>query len=135
MTDERLIDEIKEPRISDTPECWNLPDKAKYWTCQGKRLDHPKKRWPWSKEPEWIPRDERYIYMYYSKEDAEAHATFPIFVWKWNGLPAVETSLAVTMFEARVDGLGGVIVISFINGRWTTVKKYEAGEPLPEDLR
>ena len=53
------ITENKEPRTTEQPKWLDLPEKKEYWTCTGKCVNLTK-----------TPKSERWINLYYSKEDA-----------------------------------------------------------------
>jgi len=120
------VNSLESPGVSPQPAWLELPEKAEYWACRG---IVEKSKW-------WQRRRTRkslgWIVLSYSKEDAEAFAATPNSLWTWDGNPAHPIFLKDAMREARTTARPGVKVQSYQDGDWRTVKKYPAGQPLPE---
>ncbi len=124
--------EIEEPRVTSQPECW--PHKQAYYTCRvifKKKVD--KGRWPWSKPIVTDGAKGTWAALYYTAEDAEAHAAIRDPNTIWDGSPAEMITLKAAMYEVRRDERLGIQVRSFQDGKWKTVREYKSTEPLPEE--
>ena len=127
--------EIRE-EIGTSPEPKWWPHKSEYWSTFGSYPDPPKRGW-WQRskpEPEKKPA---WSILFYTKEDAEAYTASiggkGANGWVWDGNPAGLRPLKVAMRKARLDGDMGVQVMSYVNGKWVSVKEYPAGVPLPDE--
>ena len=109
--------------LSEAPAWLDLPHKAEYWVCTGEFTSKAKRT-----------IGKRQTVVFYSAEDAEAHAARPNQYWTWDRLPASQVSLRECMRDARVFGLAGVVVLSYRGGEWVAVHEYPADQPLPPDL-
>lgn len=100
-------------------------EKVPLWACTG-TCDYGRGT---------MPRHRRWIYMFRSKEEAEAEATIPLKGWTWDKGPAEVFSLAETMLEARQLGYAGVALKAYVGRKWVALKMWPAGVPLSkEDL-
>ena len=121
-----MMKEYTEERTTECPRWLDLPEKQSYWVCSG--WDLPRKRW-WRRrkcEPCWRS-------LFYSREDAEAHAATARDDWEWDRLPAKEYLVSECVADARRGGDFGITIESYQDGAWRTVKEYPAGVPLPEE--
>lgn len=116
------------------PECFKdylgetNPEKQLFWICLG--TDIPRKK---SKLIFWNRasiESTLYLYTYHSKEEAEAHASQPHKYWLWGRKPAIAVSLQTLISKAREEGLAGVSVKGFKDGKWIELKRYNSNEPL-----
>lgn len=125
---------IDHPELQEKPAWLDLPEKSEYWACTGTDLNHTKTSRTWFGKK--ISKKALYWrYLFYTQEDAEAHACVPNNDWRWDGLPAEKRSLAQAMHKARRRGDLGVRVLSYQDGGWRVVKEYPADVPLPLEER
>jgi hypothetical protein len=123
-----MTHEQSEIRVTDAPQGFEEafaethPKMSEYWGCMG----------TFTEKGDSTPA---YLNLFYSREDAEAHACVPSEFWVWDRRPARKTSLKATLSAARRDGELGVQVRAFVGGSWQVVHTYLSCEPLPEDLR
>jgi hypothetical protein len=116
--------ETNEPRITEKPAWFDIPEKKIYWVCTGKSINLEK-----------MPQSETYTSLFYSKEDAETSASLTHQYWEWDRKDASPRTLSESMKITRKSGRAGVRVRQWQDGQFIIVFQYEANQPLPEHLR
>lgn len=91
------------------------------WACSGtmsKETDKSIRRW---------------VYLFETKEEAEAHAVVPHDGWIWDKQPATPREFKTVMFRCRQDNDLGIAVVNYKEGKWSIKKKYPIEVPLQEN--
>jgi hypothetical protein len=104
------------------------PKKMVFWTTFG-FLPKRFKLFLWLKRRR---NSSRYLTIFHTKEEAEAHAVISDNKggWVWDGLSAHTISLTESMFNARKEHLAGVAIKGYRNDKWVTLQVYPANIPL-----
>jgi hypothetical protein len=111
-----------ETNYLEQPAWLELPEEISYWQCTGTYVGDTQLG---------VVKSELYLKVFSTADEAEAEASIPRTHWKWDRQPASPVTLAAVMHEARSQGYAGVVVKSWREGKWITVKHYLASEPLP----
>lgn len=95
------------------------PEKQVFWVCIGRDLVASEARPKWRR-------------LFYTKEEAEAHACRQSDKWEWDKQPAHKRSLSESLYRARSNGDLGVSITGYNHetGEWVILKEYPADVPL-----
>jgi hypothetical protein len=109
--------------LNEKPSWLELPEEEKinhtYWYCTGASLNLDKRL-----------DSKRWINLFHSQEEAEAHASLPNSGWSWDKKRATSCNLKEYLFKARSKGYKGIKIKGFKNGEWVILKDILSGVPL-----
>ena len=95
------------------------------WACNG----NYSYRWYWTLKKRKAIGAKKWLCLFASKEEAEAHAVKEHDVWVWDGLPASPRTVESSLEEARAKGRAGVQIIAYREGRWIRLAHHPADVP------